>query len=281
MSQSSAPPATAPRQGRGHLCWAFTEPGEFFTRAREFLSEGLAAGKQVCLIAPGSDRSLLDELRPIAGIDALLERGAVRVRSLDTVYGDGDVVEPEEQVGFYTAETERAVADGFTGLRVAAEATELVRTPAQLGAFARYEHAVDRYMAASTFDAMCAYSLPDLGADAVDRLAAMHPRTNVDTVPFHLHGWGGSGAVALDGELDSRSRELFPWALDHAAGGWGRGEVVVDARGLTFTDHHGLLRLAEQAERHGFTAVLRTRASSPARLVDMLGIRRVRVEQVA
>ncbi|MBM7774301.1 anti-anti-sigma regulatory factor [Actinokineospora baliensis] len=281
MSHRPVPPENPPQTGRSHLCWAFTEPAEFFARARAFLVEGLAAGKRVCLTAPGTERALLDQVATIPGIGDLLERGAVLVRSLDGVYAGGGVVDPEEQVRVYAGETDQAVADGFTGFRVAAEATHLVRTPAHLDAFASYEHVVDRYMAASTFDAMCAYNVPELGADTVDKLATMHPGGNVDTVPFHLHGWGRGGAVALDGELDLRSRELFPWALEHAAPGWGGGEVVVDARGLTFIDHHALLRLADQAERRGFTAVLRTRAMNPARLVEILGISGVRVEQVA
>ncbi|GLW93257.1 MEDS domain-containing protein [Actinokineospora globicatena] len=213
--------------------------------------------------------------------DNLRDRGAVRFKSLDGLYGTDAVVDTAEQVRTYAAETEEAVAAGFAGFRVAAEVTNLVRTPAQLDAFAGYEHAVDRYMAAYPFEALCAYNVPVLGTAAVDKLASMHPRGNVEGVPFHLHGWGQAGAVALEGELDLRAHDLFPWALDRAAPQWGPGEVVLDARELTFIDHRGLLRLAEQADRRGITIVLRTRRFSAARMVDILGIAGVRVEQVA
>ncbi|WP_051385348.1 MEDS domain-containing protein [Actinokineospora inagensis] len=277
-AESNHLPAT---DGRGHLCWAFTDRDEFAARAREFMAEGLGEGKRVCLIAPGTVEELVGDLRDLPDFDEQWDRGAVQVRSLDGVYGAGVVVDPDEQVRVYHAETQAAVAAGFTGLRVAANTTELVRTPAQLAAFATYEHAVDRYMAAYRFEAMCAYSRPDLGSDVINRLAALHPRGNADTVPFRLHGWGGGGAVALEGELDLRSHDVFPWALGHVAGQWEPGEVVVDARELTFIDHHGLLRLAAQAERRGTTVVLRTRRFSPARMVDILGLSTVRVEQVA
>ncbi|PPK68278.1 MEDS domain-containing protein [Actinokineospora auranticolor] len=267
-------------RGRSHLCWSFTEIGEFAAKARAFLAEGLADGKRVCLIAPGGVDELTDHLRALPGFDALRERGAVHVRSPDGMYG-ADAVDPVEQVRAYSAETDAAVAAGFTGLRVAAEVSHLVDTPARLDAFAEYEHIVDRYMAVSGFDALCAYDAPRLGAAAVERLAALHPRGNVDTVPFHLHGWGDGGAVVLDGDVDLAAHDLFPWALDRAAAHWGPGEVVIDARGLEFIDHHGLLRLAELAGRRGLTIVLRTSRFSPARVVEALRLDGVRVERAA
>ncbi|WP_253887972.1 MEDS domain-containing protein [Actinokineospora diospyrosa] len=263
--------------GREHLCWAFTDLDAFTARARDFLADGLAAGQRVCLVAPGDRDGWVERLRDLPGFD---RPGAVAVRSLDGLYGRGAVVDPLGQVDTYAAETDQAVAEGFTGLRVAVEATDLVRTPAQLAAFARYEHVVDRYMAAHPFRAMCAYSAPELGTDVIAKLASLHPRGNVEPLPFRLHGWGASGTVALDGELDLRSHELFPWALRHAGAHWD-GEVVIDARELGFVDHHGLLDLDEYATRRGLSVVLRTRRFSAARVADLLGVDSVRVEQVA
>lgn len=75
------------------------------------------------------------------------------VFSLDlagTYLPDG-VVSPQRQVKVFRHATELALADGFAGLRVAADATDLVRTPEQLDAFVRYEHVIDRYMADQPF----------------------------------------------------------------------------------------------------------------------------------
>ncbi|SES40525.1 MEDS domain-containing protein [Actinokineospora terrae] len=281
MSQAPGADRETTTGGRGHLCWAFADVGEFVAGARAFLVEGLAQGKRVCVAAPGDVAELGRRFADVPGFDDLLDRGAVQLRSLDRLYETDVAVDADEQVRTYAAETGAALAAGFTGFRVAVEATRLVRTPAQLAAFASYEHTVDRYMAAYPFEALCAYSVPTLGTEVVDKLAGIHPRGNVEHVPFRLHGWGACGAVALEGELDLRSHELFGWALERAAAHWGPGEVVVDARELTFIDHHGLLGLAEQAARRGITIVLRTRRFGAARLVDILGIDGVRVEQAA
>ncbi|WP_410574308.1 MEDS domain-containing protein [Amycolatopsis sp. cmx-4-61] len=61
--------------------------------------------------------------------------GAVQVASVDATYTTGTVVDPAGQVELYATATAEALAAGFTGFRVAAEATSLVRTPAQLDAF--------------------------------------------------------------------------------------------------------------------------------------------------
>ena len=63
-------------------------------------------------------------------------------------YGDDDrVVDPERSLAARVEEIERALAAGFTGLRVVADATAVVGRPEQVDAFARYEYLLDQAMA--------------------------------------------------------------------------------------------------------------------------------------
>jgi hypothetical protein len=265
-----------------HLCWRYDHHDEFVARAVEFLSDGLAAGLRVLYVAPGDVATLTTHLRAIDDLDEALRRGAVQVASLDATYPVGTVVDPVSQVRTYAAATEEALAVGFRGLRVAAEATDLIRTPAQLDAFARYEHLVDRYMARHPFSAMCSYDRREVGDDAVAQIACMHPGSNTGATPFHLHARvTGNGSVALDGEVDAMSHDLLALALERAGSHAPGDRLVIDATDLRFIDHRSLLTLAEHAERHSLTAVLRTRLSSPAQVVDVLNVRGVRVERVA
>ncbi|MEU4746903.1 MEDS domain-containing protein, partial [Actinosynnema sp. NPDC023658] len=179
----------------------------------------------------------------------------------------------------YAAATEAALAAGFTGLRVAADATPLVRTPAQLDAFARYEHLVDRYLATHPMEAMCAYDRTRLGDDVVAQIACLHPRSAEDAAPFHLHAHAPAGTSAvLDGELDLESHDLWPLALERADLPAGEDGIVIDATGLAFIDHRNLLALADHADRRGTTVVLRTPLSFPSHVLDVLGVTNVRVE---
>ncbi|MGM1065683.1 MEDS domain-containing protein [Saccharothrix sp. Mg75] len=259
----------------------YEQRDEFDVRAREFLLAGLAAGERALYIAPDAPDVLVERVRATDALAEGLRRDAVRVASLEATYTAAAVVDPRTQVETYAAATEEALADGFTGLRVAADATSLVRTPAQLDAFARYEHLVDRYMATHPMSAMCAYDRAELGDDAIAQLACLHPEAGDGTSPFHLHAHAPAGAGAvLEGELDLESHELWPLALERADVPLDGGEVVIDATDLEFIDHRGLLALADHAERRGATVVLRTRLFHAAHLLRALDVRGVRVEQV-
>ncbi|MET8853899.1 MEDS domain-containing protein [Amycolatopsis sp. NPDC004625] len=271
----------APRV-RDHVCRGYRRPAEFVADAQEFLAEGLAAGERVLYVAPGDEAALTGQLREDDRCGEGLDSGAVQVASVDAAYPSGTVVDPAGQVAVYASATSEALAAGFTGLRVAADVTSLARTPAQVDAFARYEHLVDHFMAAHPMSAMCGYDVGELGGEVVAQLACMHPHANAGATPFHLHGHAQDGsAAALDGDLDLESRELWPLALERAGLRSSAGTIAIDAAGLGFVDHRSLFALADYAERHATTVVLRTRLTTPARLVELLDLPGVRVERAA
>ncbi|ANZ40430.1 hypothetical protein BBK82_34865 [Lentzea guizhouensis] len=263
-----------------HVCWRFDDRTQLRDRAAEFLADGLRLGQTVRYIGSGAVDRLREELAGTDVLRAALRDGTAQVTSLDDAYPVGTVIDPAAQVRAYAAATEQAVADGFTGLRVAADCTALVGSPRERAAFATYEHLVDRYIATHPFSAMCAYDGTLLPDDAIEQVARMHPNTNAEHVRFRLHGTDRAGCAAgLSGELDSASRDEFAWALDLADPRPVADELVVDAAGLTFIDHNSLLRLTDRARRHGATLVLRTGWPGAARLVRALGLPDVRVEK--
>jgi anti-anti-sigma regulatory factor len=263
----------------GHVCWSYDNPAEFESRARDFLAAGLAAGEQAWYVTPGRPEHATDRMRGLDGFQEALHRGAAKVVALDATYSYDYIVDPPEQVRSYAAATEGALAAGYTGFRVVAEATSLVRTPAQLEAFARYEYLIDRYMRTHSMSAMCGYDRRALGDSVIAQLACMHPQNNVDEVLFRLHACNpGDGCAALAGELDLSNHELFSTALDRADLRPTEGELVVQATNLRFIDHRSLLHLRDLARRREATVVLRTSGSAPARLVALLNLSEVRVE---
>jgi anti-anti-sigma regulatory factor len=264
---------------QSHLCWSYDDLATLAVQAERYLLAGLAAGERVWYITPHPADPVADRLHRLPDFAAAVRRGAAAVVPLFSTYSHGHVIDPPTQVAAYAAATDEALAAGHTGLRVVAEATELVRTPAQLESFTRYEHLVDRYMRTRPFSAMCAYDRPALGDRAVAELACMHPDTNVDDVLFRLHAVApADGHAALTGELDLSNHELFRAALDRADLRPVDGELVLSATGLRFLDHRALAHLAEYADRRGATAVLRTSRSAAARLADLLDLPGIRVE---
>lgn len=260
-----------------HVCWAFDDQDDFRYRVREFLEEGLELGQRVWYVAPGDVETLADDLRGLAGMDLALRTGAAQVVSVDTAYPVGTVIEPAAQVQAFVMAATQAVMAGFTGLRVAADTTPLVRTAAQLDAFARYEYLVDRCIASQPLTGMCAYNRVELGEDVIGQLACLHPNINRGTAQFRLHT-SHQATASLNGELDMTTVELLSLALQRADLQPHGGELVVDAAGLTYIDHRALLMLAESTRQVQATVVLRTAWPGAAPLVELLDLQEVRVE---
>ncbi|SFQ04109.1 MEDS: MEthanogen/methylotroph, DcmR Sensory domain [Amycolatopsis arida] len=261
------------------MCWAYDDPDDYRRRMLDFLADGISQGQRVSLIADAPADELIGALRGLDDVDEALTRGALQVQSLRDRYRTHALLDPADQLRAYAEATRAALAAGYTGLRVAAEATSLVRRPEQLDSFARYEHLVDRFMTGQPFSALCAYNRVELGGDTVAQIACLHPGTSAGATPFRLYA-ADDGTITLSGELDLTARDLLALALDRVELRPVDGELVVDARELTFADHRSLLLLAHAARRRRATAVLRTDLTGPARLIDVLDMPNVRTEPV-
>ena len=120
----------ATRSGRDHpldlsdSCLAYDDVAVTAGWAQQFPGAGLTAGERIVFVASGT-AGMTDWLAEAAGGDTR----AVRFEPLDDAYGAAD---PEALVTAWAAETEAALADGHTGLRVFADTTPLVRSAEQL-----------------------------------------------------------------------------------------------------------------------------------------------------
>jgi anti-anti-sigma regulatory factor len=254
-----------------HLCWAYDEFGEFNSAVTEFLGEGLTQGLRVCYIGDGDTATLWNDLRDLDPT----HRAAAQVQPLGAAANA--VMEPVGQVHKIAAATEDALAAGFGGLRVAVEATPLVRTRDQLDAVARYENLVDRYMIDHPLSVLCGFNRAELGDATIAQLACLHPTVHRGAPPFRLHA-SSCAAAALSGELDATSVGVFSRALWWADLRPATGEFVIDASELTFIDHRNLFSLAAHARWWNATAVLLGEIPGLAKLIDILDLQDVRIE---
>jgi hypothetical protein len=199
-----------------HLCWSYDDPEDLRARTLEFLGEGLEQGLRACYVNAGSPELLRDDLAGLPNLDQEIFRGALKIVSIDGMYQTGAVVGASAQVDLYRTHTDEALADGYAGFRLVAEATPLVTSKEQLEAFIGYEYLVDGLMAARPFSAMCAYKTTVLDAEAVSALAAVHPNAREDATQFHLYNLAGVD-FALSGEIDAAVQAQFEHALESLA----------------------------------------------------------------
>ncbi|MFE9750470.1 MEDS domain-containing protein [Saccharothrix saharensis] len=265
-----------------HVCWSYDDRADVGLRVAEFLLDGLERGQRVRYVAAGDAEALVDAVRSVDRIAVALADGAAEVASLDAVDPRGAVIDPEGQVRSYAKATDEALAAGYRGFRVAAEATALVRSQDQLTAFLHYEHLVDQYMADHPFSALCAYDRTRLSEQALEQLASVHPSTNLPGVGFRLHASARPGHSAeLSGEVDMFNRDVLVQVLDRIRPPARGGQLVLDAAGLTFIDHRGLIGLDRYARGRDTTLVLRTAFPGASRIAHLLDLHGVRVEPVA
>ena len=105
-------------------------------------------------------------------------------------------------MAFYDAATRRALATGYTGLRVVAEVSALAADPRPRLELVRWEHLADGYVVqGSGFTAMCVYR-SDLPAEALADVAVVAPAR--DPCP--------EGTTAVPGLLRRRPRRRSPAA---------------------------------------------------------------------
>jgi hypothetical protein len=89
-------------------------------------------------------------------------------------------------------------------------------------------------MTAVPFSGLCGYRRDELDEDVLTQLACLHP--GGDPAPFRVHAVPDAD-VAVSGELDVTTVDLFATTLDRTGVPDSPAELVVDATALTFTDH--------------------------------------------
>ncbi|MGH3558475.1 MAG: MEDS domain-containing protein [Mycobacterium sp.] len=265
----------------GHLAWGYWDRAEFFSRAAEFIADGLRQNQYIAYAAEGTREALRSELAEMPGIGAHLDSGAVNAIPAEEyfVYLPGtDVIDADGAVAKYLAGVEQAIANGYAGVRAVSDVTPVARTSEQRDALARLEYLIDQQVAVLPVSALCAYDLSELGA-AAEELICLHPFVSKGAVTFRLYADPGADVdFALTGEIDAAANKLFDTTLQRV---WplGSGHTLrINAQDLTFISHQQLFTLEERAREQDRNVKLWTNQPVINRLVDVLGLTRVQAQ---
>src|ERR1044071_7375385 len=126
MISGSYSPVMATAISSSHACWSYDDHQALDEYAKEFLRAGLAAGERIWYVPGPRSSGIADWLgsaRPPPP-----RSNPVRIIARQDAYTAGQVVDPDAQIAAYAAVTDAALADGFTGFRVVADVTAMVRT---------------------------------------------------------------------------------------------------------------------------------------------------------
>ena len=255
-----------------HGCWLYGDEEEFRARATQFLADGLDHDQRLLYVGAGTIRKLRNDLSDLPELDLLLGDGGLRIMPLEGVYELGVGIDPLAQLAMYSAATQTALMDGYSGLRVLADVTALVLDPALWRAHTHWEAVGDRFIARNPMSALCCYDRRQLPDEILRDLACVHRSSNgPPAVQFRL--FAGREGLSLAGEVDSFNADSLRRLLTAAAPV--EGPLVLELDELTFIDQHGVTAIADVArELHSHGRPLKVLGAPPAfdRLTDLLGV---------
>jgi anti-anti-sigma regulatory factor len=230
-----------------HACWGFDRRQDFVDAALEFLTDGLRSGQRIVYVGSEPVEEQRERLEPLGGVGAMIDEGALLLIDLTGIYQTGRPIDPISQMAVYSAVTDAAIADGYSGIRVAAQVTNLVREPATWDAHLRWESMADRFMSVRPMSAICGYQRDLVPEQLLAELATVHPTSNTpaEAVPFRL--FAEDGEMVLSGDVDFLSINGLDRALETACDG--TEPVVLDLRDLGFIDLNGIEVLARHTRR--------------------------------
>jgi anti-anti-sigma regulatory factor len=253
-----------------HLCWPFHGPTDLAGVARGYVAEGLARGERVVVLTESNLGDLQEHVVGAERRDAALDRGQLQLATIDPA-ASAERLPPADDMAALVAMTRDALDAGYPGLRILAIGTVRVTNPVRRARQVRYEHLIDEFCLDHPLIRLCAYDLDVVGEGAVAELACVHTLAHGNLSPFRLHATPRA-AAALAGAVDAFSAAHLEQALRHIAVAASPREVVIDATGVEFLDHHALLVLNRHATHTGATIVLRSPPSIVTRLINLLDL---------
>lgn len=255
-----------------HACWAFEQDQEFTDAALEYLTDGMRARQRIAYVGSEPIDEQRERLAPLGDVGAMIDKGALQLFELPDLYEVGEPVDEQVQLATYAAATDAALADGYTGLRVAAQVTDLVAEPHTRDAHVRWESVADRFISIRPLSALCGYRRAALPEPLLADLAAVHPAGNVPaaSAPFRL--FAEEGDLVLSGEVDLFSAEDLDRVLELTCHPGDR--ISIDLRGLDFVDHHGVEVIATHIRRLADVGECSVRNAPPVveRLCELLDL---------
>jgi hypothetical protein len=196
-----------PMRPHDHIGWVFSGP-EFLALATPFLTEGAELGERLMYVVEHPDADHLD------GLHHLAASGVLQLASIADVYGASGVVDAATQRATFASALAEARAEGYTGIRVAADNTPLVTDPERLEAWIRWELVADQFMSENAVTGLCAFNREHVDVDTLRHLATLHPLFSAQEHRPQFRLFCADGALVVRGEVDVFAVKLVALALE-------------------------------------------------------------------
>jgi hypothetical protein len=104
----------------------------------------------------------------------LVDRGELVIASVTDIYGPDRIVAAASQRETFADALAKALSDGYTGIRVAADNSSLIDTPERLQAWLAWEEVGDRFIAENPVTGLCGFDRTRVGPTTLSAVMAAH-----------------------------------------------------------------------------------------------------------
>ncbi len=169
-----------------HLCIIYHTDEEHRAILTEYLERGLDAGERVVYIVDARTAGVIRGYLRDAGVDvaAAEERSQLVFLTRDDAYMRGGVFDPQAMLGLLREEAQRALDEGFTGLRVTGEMTWALRGLPGSERLIEYVALLSAFFPGSKATGLCQYDARRFPPDILLDVLRTHPIAVVGTKTY-------------------------------------------------------------------------------------------------
>ncbi|MBI4381898.1 MAG: PAS domain S-box protein [candidate division NC10 bacterium] len=160
-----------------HLCLIYETVAEQWSAIIPYMKAGLDRGECCVYIADDATTERAAQALAGAGVDVptALERGALVLLTKKDAYVRGGRFDPEAMLGLWRQLIERALANGFTGVRATGEMTWALGPEEGCTRLIEYEAKLNAFFPGSNALAVCQYHRPRFAPAVIRDVLRTHP----------------------------------------------------------------------------------------------------------
>lgn len=161
-----------------HLCFFYSSEAEHQAVMAPFLALGLAAGEKILYLTDRLPPRIIQGYLKKQGVrvEPFLHRGQLQIIDAAAVYLAGGWFDPEATIVRLKEETEQALAEGYTALRLTGEMTWATRGHLGSERLPEYEAKVNDFISGSRCLAVCQYDRRQFDPVLLMDILATHPQ---------------------------------------------------------------------------------------------------------
>jgi len=209
-------PRTIAELGPGdHACCLYKTEEEHRTVLTSFLRQGLERGEKVLYIVDAhTAEAILDYLRDDGlHVESYLARGQLAILTHDESYMQRGVFDPDGMIALLRTEMDRALAQGYSALRVTGEMSWALRGLAGSERLIEYEAKLNKFFPGSNCLAICQYDQRAFTPAMLLDVLCTHPIAVVGTMVYDNFYYVNPSDSLSD---DPSAAQLHHW-LEHLA----------------------------------------------------------------